>query len=352
MKTLVFAAVALLAGCAGLQPSSGAPGGLPQRGNATGFPPLWVQRDMALAMPHYEQRPMHADHGSSWMLPQKKGVKSALIYEGDYETNDVYVYDYSSGKLVGTLTGFEVPFGMCVDAKGDIYISNSNGGGTVEYAHGGTKVLNTYDTGPGPIGCSVDAKGDVAVTNFDYPGEVTVFSGGDPSKGTPYSGACYYMWPMGYDHSGNLIGVGKNASGGVEYCALLSGGKSITLVSASGFTIDFPGGTMWDGKYIALADQEADGENQTGIVEATLSGSTLTSHGEAILSCNPNSGFDLVNPFVVGKKNTPVNNRRGKVVVGPGCSGIGFWHYPKGGNPLKSYGNDNSSYDAVVSLGT
>ena len=130
---------------------------------------------MALTRPHYVQRFVHSDHGISWMLPQTAGSKTALLYGGDDETNDVYVYDYPRGKMVGTLTGFDGPDGMCVDAKGDVYIANFDSGNPVEYAHGGTKLLNTYDSGATPIGCAVDAKGDVAVTSFD-PGEVAVFA--------------------------------------------------------------------------------------------------------------------------------------------------------------------------------
>jgi hypothetical protein len=346
---LLVVAVALLAGCTGLQSSTGASGGLPQSGNAS-----VAMRTLSMTMAHYVQPVVHTDSGKSWMSPQEKGAKSALIYSGDDENDDVYVYDYSGGKLVGTLTGFSGPYGMCVDAKGDVYIANFDDSNAVEYAHGGTTVLNTYEqSGSTPMGCSVDSKGDVALTSFD-PGEVTVYAGGDPSKGTTYSGgSCYYLWTMGYDHSGNLIGVGENEDGGREYCGLMSGGTSITSLSTSGITINFAGGTMWDGKYIALSDQEAGGKYETGIIEASLSGSTLTSHGEAILTCESGGDSDNVNPFIVGKKNTPVNDRQGKVVIGRGCDdGIGFWHYPQGGNPFKSYSDDTSVYGSAVSLGT
>jgi hypothetical protein len=337
-----FATAAILAGCGGQPFENG------QGDNAMG--PSAAMRTLSMTMVHYVQPVVHTDRGQSWMLPQKNSAKTALIYSGDDSTDDVYVYDYSSGKLVGTLTGFSLPYGMCVDAKGDVYIANFGEGNAVEYAHGGTRVLNTYDSGGEPMGCSVDSKGDVAVTNFD-PGEVTVFAGGDPTKGTTYSGTCYYLWTMGYDHKGNLIGVGENGAGDREYCGLLAKGTSITSLSFSG-TIDFPGGTMWDGKYIALTDTKAGGKFQTGIIEVSLSSSTLTSHGEAILTCE--SGYtEMVNPFVVGKKNTPINDHRGEVVAGPGCGsiGIGLWHYPKGGDPFKSYSGENP-YGAAVSLGT
>jgi hypothetical protein len=114
----------------------------------------------------------------------------------------------------------------------------------------------------------------------------------------------------------------------------------MTALSASGITIVFPGGTMWDGKYIAVGDQEANGGFGTGIYEASLTGSTLTSHGEALLTDTCDSNYaDVVNPFILGKKNTPVNDRQGKVVPGANldCGTVNLWHYPKGGNPFKTY---------------
>jgi hypothetical protein len=338
---LLLLALALLAGCAGLQSSNGAPRVLEQRGNA---PEL---------TPHYVRQPMHAGHGRSWMLPQKK--KSVLIYAAG--GSGVDVYDYSNGKLVGTLSDDASAYAGCVDAKGDVYIANFDGEDVVEYAHGGTKVLKTYELSGGTlIGCSVDSKGDLAVTSFD-PGAVTVFAGGNPKKGTNYSGVCTYMWSMGYDHSGNLIGVGETSSGGRAYCALLSGARSISSLSFSG-TIDFPDGTMWDGKYIALGDQEAGGTFDTGAYPSTLTGSTLSPVGSEVTLTDTcyNDYADILNPFIVGKKNTPVNDTQGKVVVGTntwcGDGGyIEFWHYPQGGKPFKGYSQDFGDVLAV-SIGT
>ena len=99
-------------------------------------------RDAALTMPHFVQRPVHSDRSRSWMDPAYgvKGAKkkSELLYVGDDSTNDVFVYDYKSGAQVGQLTGFDGPYGMCVDAKGDVYVANFDNGTTTEYAHGGT----------------------------------------------------------------------------------------------------------------------------------------------------------------------------------------------------------------------
>ncbi|MGB6522084.1 MAG: hypothetical protein WBE83_09960, partial [Candidatus Cybelea sp.] len=88
-----------VAGCAGVQATgSGA------------APPLEAARGAA------------PDRRPSYMAPDAK-KKSRLMYVGDWATNDVFVYEYPSGDSVGTLSGFDAPYGMCVDKKGDVYIA-------------------------------------------------------------------------------------------------------------------------------------------------------------------------------------------------------------------------------------
>jgi hypothetical protein len=330
MKILLLAAVVLLAGCAGLQSSSG-------------------------LTPLRAERAVHPDRNGSSISPNAKTTKM-LLYIGDEETNDVYVYDYKSGKSVGTLTGFDEPYGECVDATGDIYISNYGGGNVVEYARGGTTPINTYSPGGTPIGCAVDAKGDVAAVSFD-PGEVTVYAEGNPNNGTTYSdSSCVYMWGMAYDLKGNLVGFGESGSGDHAVCALLAGSKTMTLITTKGFSSDFASGTTWDGRYFAISDEAG---SSGGIVQATLKGTTLTYAGETILSDNCyNDDVDIVDPFIVGKTNTLFKGKQGNALIGAnlwcvdgGKGQVGYWHYPGGGMPYKDLsGASADPYGAAVSI--
>ncbi len=320
-------AAAMLTGCAQpLAVAQAAPSGAPG------------VRDAALTTPYFVRTPTRTDRGKSWMSPDKK--KGALLYVGDDATNDLYVYDFPSGKAVGTLTGFYGPYGMCVDAKGDIYVANFDNGTLVEYAHGAAKPFKTYTPGGEPMGCSVDAKGDVSVTSFD-PGEVTVYAKGNPKDGTTYSDPdCEFIWTMGYDDKGDLIGVGEYST--IDVCALLAGSQSETTLTESGITIDFPGGSAWDGKYFALGDQEAGGTFQSGVWPSTLSGTTITAAtSEVKFADNCESDYtDIVNPFFLGKGFVPVTpgtRHRAKYVIGanPWCADAGtplvrIWYYPSG----------------------
>jgi hypothetical protein len=290
-------------------------------------------------------RPVPSGQHKPWMSPDAKR-KSKLLYVSAFNGNDVYVYDYSSGTQVGTLTGFSSPNGQCVDAKGDVYIADGSGV-VYEYAHGGQTPIKTYTTSGGAYGCSVDKKGDLAVTDFSGPsytaGSVTVFPNGS-SKGVVYDDPadCYYIWPGGYDDEGNLVMIAENqASETVTFCALLKGSKSLTTLSASGFTINSPDSTMWDGKYLALGDQQLGGGFQSGIVEATVSNSTLTYHAQIALSGCDAGYSHVIQPFIVGRKNTPVNHRQSRVVAGSDefCQAdLRLWHYPAGGDSFKAFG--------------
>lgn len=284
-------------------------------------------------------------HGS-WMSPLASG-KSKLLYVSAFNGSDVTVYDYPSGNQMGTLTGFSSPSGQCVDAKGDVYIANLDNGVVDEYAHGGTSPIKTFTTSGAAFGCSVDKAGDLAVTDFLGPsysaGSVTVFPEGS-ATGVVYSDPtdCYYIWNAGYDDKGNLVMIAENqGSEAVTFCAVLKGAKSLTTLTASGFTIYSPDSTMWDGKYIALGDQQLGGGLQSGMIEATLSGSTLTSHGQVLLGDTCDGGYShVIQPFIVGHKNTPLNKKQSKVVVGGNqfcAADLRFWHYPAGNTPFKSF---------------
>lgn len=303
-------------------------------------------------------RPARVGHQRSWMSPLA-GKKSKLLYVSAFDGNDVSVYDYPAGTSVGTLTGFTAPSGQCVDAKGDVYIADYGTGAVDEYAHGGTSPIKTFSTPTDAFGCSVDKNGDLAVTDFQGPdygaGSVTVFPNGS-TTGVVYSNPtnCYYIWPAGYDNSGNLIMIAENqASESVTICALLKGSSSLTTVDASGFTIYSPNSTMWDGKYIALGDQQLGGSSQSGVIEATLSDSTLTYHAQIALSDPCDQGYThVVLPFIVGHKNTPVNDKQSVAIVGSNefChTYFRFWHYPKGGRPFK--GSTLQSAGQSVSIG-
>ena len=105
-------AVAMLAGCGGAQSA------------------------MSRTIPRNAGPASHGVH-KSWMKPGSSGGDLLYVTVGG---GDIDVFTYPGGALMGTLTGLQHPLGMCSDANGNVWITNTNGssGYVLEYAHGGT----------------------------------------------------------------------------------------------------------------------------------------------------------------------------------------------------------------------
>src|SRR5580698_10194280 len=147
----ILAAMLLVAGCGGSQSPIGAPDAVPQSHDAPSLmkgaapPHVWTP---SLAVPH------------GWM--SSAAMQEDLGYVCTTENpNAVFVYDYKTGAMVGELGDFNFyePGGMCVDKTGDVWITSTDTGQIVEYAHGGVTPLQTLNTDQNPVGCSVAPNG-------------------------------------------------------------------------------------------------------------------------------------------------------------------------------------------------
>lgn len=232
------AVLALLAGCGGLQSPIAPPGAMPQ-GRAT---------------------LRSADRSGSWMLPEAKNED--LLYVVHEYANDVSVYSYPRGVLVGSIANTnENAIGDCVDRVGDVFIVNLDTtklgpGSVVEYAHGGTTPIETLTPGEEPTGCAVDpTTGDLAVTRN---GSVRVYH---HAKGRP---ANYYSLRMSgdyycaYDDKGNLFLNGLNRSThDYQLAELPARQKHMTLLTVPKRSRIRPlvlGGVQWDGEHVVIGN--------------------------------------------------------------------------------------------------
>jgi hypothetical protein len=310
------AALVLLAGCGGGSPPGYTPGAVPAA---------------------------HPDRGRSWMSPNAKHQN--LLYVSDSSTYDVYVFSYPKGKLVGTLTDQNNPGGMCVDTKGDVFITQLYGGGhIVEYAHGGTTQLESLpDPGYEPGGCSVDpASGDLAVSNIITDsfavGDLLVFKGAKGSPAVykpPYQSAAGGEWgsvnTVGYDDKGNIFVAGHAYPDSNAFGELPNGAsalENITLKQNFGSGI---GNVQWDGKHITFASVAG---SVWGFVVKKLVGKVVSS------------------TIVYGSQQVDVGWIQGNTLIAPQqfAKEVFFYDYPAGGNPTKKIAGLSAPFGVTVSL--
>lgn len=309
-------AAAMLAACGGSQSPIGAPGAM-QHGTAMTTP---------------------AASDGSWMLPEAKNEN--LLYVGSYVTDDVYVYSYPKGKLVGTLTGITDPQSLCSDLKGNIWISSdvngSSGVGEIlEYPHGGKTAITTLRDPQTPAACAVDpATGNLAVANSDgngpYYGELAIYGDG---QGQP---TLYSVYPPSgdlygttYDNNGDVFVIGLKDSwhdkSGVFW--LRKGASTVKNFPLHPHVA--PRGVQWDGQALAVV-------NSPSIYRFKIGRRSGKAVGPRI---ETSAAFDQ---FWI----------QGSTAIGTAESygTISFWKYPSGGTPTKTITGVDHPYGVTVSL--
>jgi hypothetical protein len=303
------AAAALVAGCGGSQPPVGAPGAMPQ--------------SRAIAT--------HANRSRSWMLPEAKS--SSLLYVSTSDAGTVAVFSYPKGKPVGTLTGFQLPYGLCSDKEGNVFVVDFKAQQILEYAHGGTAPIATLeDMGNYPNGCAVDpVSGNLAVAGgaeFYANGNVAIYENAQGSP-TVYVDTFADFYYCTYDGSGNVFASGTD---GQQFwlSELKKGAQALQDITARG--INPIAAIQWDGTYLAVESPSGSPDGPATIYQIQVSGSQATILNTIKLytkqNTNPKRGAQfwihagrIANPKSVHK-------------------GIGIWKYPSGGEATRSIGFD------------
>ena len=126
----------------------------------------------------------------------------------------------------------------------------------------------------------------------------------------------------GYDDKGNLYVDGTQTGLSTEFIlAELPKGKPFKDITLKGGTINFPGNIWWDGKYVAVGDQDYQYYPEVSAIYQTTGGAgKIVGKPTVFASYGDISGFSIY----------------GKTVIGPdwcinGCTGgssVGFYNYP------------------------
>lgn len=297
--------VVLLAGCGGSQPRVGVWGAMPQTAS--------LQAEVRAVK----------DRGS-WMLPE--AASQDLLYVSN--TNTVTVYSYPKGKLEGTISFNYSPGGECVDGKGDVFITNSDTGQIFEYAHGKKKPMAVLKApAADPLGCSVDpTTGDLAVSSLGFgspPASVGIYK---HARGTPriFTNRSFHQyWYCGYDAAGNLFVDGINPRSFFEFAELPKGHHRLKSIRLDEY-IGWPGGVLWDGKYMDVGDQ-----NTPVVYQFVIQGDAGTTAGSTSLGGSDVEGVGDF--FILGSTLIAPNLCKGS------CTGnVLFYNYPAGGLPTNT----------------
>lgn len=245
-----------------------------------------------------------------------------LLYVSNYYEDDVRVF--SKDKLVGTLTGFDGPDGVCNDRSGNVWITNNLGQDVVEYAHGGTTPLKTLsDPDEYPLGCAVNPRtGAIAVTNIftsaSGQGNVAIYH---KAAGPPLilsDPNIYYVYFCGFDDEGNLYIDGFDTSSNFKFAELPRGQFKFKNITLDG-TIYWPGQIQWDGKYVVVGDQMYEDQAESAAYQTTGAGGKIV--GTTVFS----GAEDVVGYYIKGDAS----------IVGPDANldVVGLYRYPSGGEP-------------------
>ncbi len=307
-------AYAALAGCAGGREENAASSLLPQT-TLSGAPPR--------------------HHGRSWT--DGGTVKDDLLYVTNSNA-EVTVYRYWQHKLVGILTDFTKPMGECVDKNQDVYIADYAASKIVEYAHGGTKPIATFNDLPdSPYTCSVDpATGDLAVANDDgtsREGNIAIWRGTTGVRTTYTDSALNEFQDCAYDDHGNLLVTnGEGQYPYVSYFAWLpKDGANLLNIIVPGpqpsRTWHYVQGLQWDGKYFVIDDDES-------LYRESLIHGQFYYVGETDIS-DPEEYF---NSGPIAFYNHTSGGQATQVVDGligdESGSIVDYWYYPAGGQPI------------------
>ena len=230
--------------------------------------------------------------GRSWMTPGAKKSPS-LLYVSNEGTATVTVYTYLDGDgliLVGTLTGFSHPAGMCTDRSGDVWITDYGTNRLYEYEHGGTTPIETIrEVGSSrPNDCAVDpATGDLAVANqfpnahYYQTGNVKIYHPGSHT-GTKYSLGYMQVDFLAYDDHSNLYvdgqptnpyGYGNNG----PLLVIPSGSKGPVNLTLKGATLYQPSAVQWINPTLLVGDSR---EKTSFAYKFFVSGSVATVVGK------------------------------------------------------------------------
>jgi hypothetical protein len=180
-------------------------------------------------------------------------------YYANHGFGDVLLFDYPSGRYVGTLPappeGFNGPGDECKDRAGNVYFVNESASKIDEYTGQGSYIRSVTDGQTAPIECSISSStGDLAVVNDNSsgaPSSISIFRNARGSPKVISSPYFYTMTYLSYDGAGNVFFDGSQGPVGTdEYGEIPKGASAIQKVKLSKNI--YPERLQFDGAHVAI----------------------------------------------------------------------------------------------------
>lgn len=291
---------ALLTGCSGSQPPTGAPS--------------LIRHGYGFVAPR--------NRDESWMLAGAR--KDKLLYVSDDTKGVVYVISYPKGTRAGMLKGFDSPVGLCGDPKGNVWVVNQTPNEVIEFGHGDKNPKRTLRVPGFSYGCAVDSNtGDLAVTAGTF--SVEVFENGTGTPTRYDDDDLDRIWYCGYDDHDDLFCSGENGYGAPLLAELPSGSTTLKTISLN-FSIPggSPGAVHWNGRELVIAKQSNFETNTLPIYRVRVVGSQ-----GRLIATTELDGTD----FCCGSEGWLHHQRY--IGIDNLGQGLAVWPFPKGGEPLQ-----------------
>jgi len=213
------------------------------------------------------------------------GTQSTLLYITGSGNSRLKSYDWATLSPVRNLRVWDLPAGLCVDAKGAIFVADTNRFEIVKFRHGGRKPTEKLpDPGFYPQTCAIDpTSGDLAVTNgriWSGTGNVVIFrhARGEAKAYTIPTLTAYRS--CAYDSSGNLMLDGSNGSQAAF--AMLPHGKTKLESLTIDQQIPYANGIQWDGSHWAIGSRSTIYQVDVSGKSGTVVGTTTLYESDAI----------------------------------------------------------------------
>lgn len=271
---------------------------------------------------------------SSSAMHSARSTGDLLYVVNGRHARSVEFFTFPAGKPIGRLSNIGIPFGLCSDTAGNVWIASNvrrDAYRLYEFPHGGTMPIATIDVPRQNVatGCAVDSSnGHIAV--LDY---TSVLIWADAHKGKPAKFSVPFLsTACAYDDRGNLFVAGYG-DGFPAYAELLNGAAKFTKVYLHAPSY-LAGGVQWDGRYFAVGTTH-------GIFRVEIFGSK----GKVVQIVR---ALDLaLQPWIWVKGRTLVATHEPHQ-----GSRIGVWKYPAGGLPVKTFSGFTTPLGLTVSVRT